>query len=245
MTTDMKDDQGRTPLHLAASAGDTELARVLIAAGADVTVRDAQGASPLHLAVAGGHTETVQLLVEAESSSDEHIDDGSDSEVDSSAKSPSVARTTVNSPPVTTMRTGLSATSKMYASDRQCGKCRVWNRQQFGYCSGCGSVLEPVTQQTGVDEPVSRYPETGGLDVETINANARAQAKETKNKERAENIGHITGFVLIVVVFAGACFEYGTDIFDDGMRIFGFFLWILICAVISRLVRWIVRPFLS
>ena len=243
MTTDMKDNEGRTPLHLAASTGDTELVRVLIEAGADVAVRDAQGASPLHLAVAGGHTETVQVLVEAESGSDENIDGGFD------------GRTIVNSPPVTTARTGLSATNKMYASDRQCGKCRVWNRQQFESCRGCGSALEPVARETRVDEPVARetrvdepvarYIETGGLDVETINANARAQAKEIEKKERADNIGNVTAVVLIVVVFAGACFEYGTGIFDDGWRLWGFCLWIVICAVISWPVRWIVRPFLS
>ena len=139
MTTDMKDNEGRTPLHLAASTGDTELVRVLIEAGADVAVRDAQGASPLHLAVAGGHTETVRVLVEAEPGSDEK-----DGEVDSSAESSADGRTNVDSRPVTTARIEGLSTKKVFASDRQCGKCRVWNRQSYESCAGCASALGPV-----------------------------------------------------------------------------------------------------
>ena len=82
------------------------------------------------------------------------------------------------------------------------------------------------------------------LDIKTINANARAQAEEIRKKKKAETIGHWVGFLLFLVVFIPACIEYGFDTLD-GMKFWGLMIWILICGIASRIVRWIVRPFLS
>ena len=82
------------------------------------------------------------------------------------------------------------------------------------------------------------------LDVELINANARAQAEEIAKKKKAETIGHWVALVLFFVVLIPACVEYGFSTFD-GMRFWGIILWMLICGIISRVVRVIVRPFLS
>ncbi len=48
-----------------AEAGDTELVRLLIAAGADVNTMDKYGDTPLFLALHNGHTECVKLLLAA------------------------------------------------------------------------------------------------------------------------------------------------------------------------------------
>jgi RNA polymerase sigma factor (sigma-70 family) len=58
---------GSTLLHIAASHGENEIARFLIARGADVDARGehAEGGSPLHAAAAGGHHEMVEILVAA------------------------------------------------------------------------------------------------------------------------------------------------------------------------------------
>jgi ankyrin repeat protein/L-ascorbate metabolism protein UlaG (beta-lactamase superfamily) len=57
-------DVGRTPLHVAANSGHTELAVWLIKQGADVNRRESSyQLTPLHLAVWNGHLEVTRLLL--------------------------------------------------------------------------------------------------------------------------------------------------------------------------------------
>lgn len=58
----------KTALHLASEWGNPEIARLLLAAGADANaLLDSanEGATALHLAAKSGHVEVVQLLLEA------------------------------------------------------------------------------------------------------------------------------------------------------------------------------------
>jgi hypothetical protein len=55
---------GRTALFEAACDGRLEIARLLIARGANVNARNVSGATPLHDAAAGGSAEMVKLLLE-------------------------------------------------------------------------------------------------------------------------------------------------------------------------------------
>ena len=48
-----KAEQGKTPLHFAASYGDLELVKLLVAAGASIHTRTASGVTPLHLVASG------------------------------------------------------------------------------------------------------------------------------------------------------------------------------------------------
>jgi ankyrin repeat protein len=60
-----KDALDRTPLHLAAFHGRTEIIDLLIAHGADVNARDLTATSPLHAAVvAGKQGEAVRMLLD-------------------------------------------------------------------------------------------------------------------------------------------------------------------------------------
>ncbi len=54
-----------TPLMEAASAGHTDIVRLLIAHGADVNAQSSSGNTPLMYACAGGHEEVVRVLLEA------------------------------------------------------------------------------------------------------------------------------------------------------------------------------------
>src|SRR5688572_16057208 len=57
---------GMTALHWAADLGHEELARILVAAGANVNARTRVGHhAPLHVAAENGHGEVVRLLAEA------------------------------------------------------------------------------------------------------------------------------------------------------------------------------------
>jgi len=58
-----KDQDGDTPLHVAAGAGKTEVAKLLLVQKADVNARDNGGWTPLHFAAVRGQKEVAELLL--------------------------------------------------------------------------------------------------------------------------------------------------------------------------------------
>ena len=58
-----KNNDGDTPLHLAAWYGNLDRVKELLNKSADVRVKNLNGKTPLHYAVQQGHLEIVQLLV--------------------------------------------------------------------------------------------------------------------------------------------------------------------------------------
>lgn len=56
---------GSTPLILAATFGKTEIAKLLIDAGADLSITNNDGSTPLHAAAFFCRTEIVQMLIDA------------------------------------------------------------------------------------------------------------------------------------------------------------------------------------
>jgi len=61
--SDSLDENEATPLHMAATMGNTETCKALIELGADVNITQRSGASPLHFACQKGHPDVVRLLV--------------------------------------------------------------------------------------------------------------------------------------------------------------------------------------
>ncbi|MFE3032898.1 ankyrin repeat domain-containing protein [Streptomyces canus] len=61
----VRDRQGRTPLHAAALRGDLAEVGQLIAAGADPSAADNNGFTPLHLAAQEGHAGAANALLDA------------------------------------------------------------------------------------------------------------------------------------------------------------------------------------
>lgn len=62
---DRSDDDGRTPIFVAAGQGHTTAVEALAAAGADCNKAHVEGYCPLYAAAQEGHLETVQALVAA------------------------------------------------------------------------------------------------------------------------------------------------------------------------------------
>ena len=58
----VRDDQGLTGVHLAASKGDLEMLKLLLEKGAPVNAKDQYGITPLHLAAVKGHQQAAELL---------------------------------------------------------------------------------------------------------------------------------------------------------------------------------------
>ena len=58
-----QDVYGDTPLHYAVSSGHTEIAELLIDAGADLEAKNPAVGTPLLFAVLQGHKEVVELLI--------------------------------------------------------------------------------------------------------------------------------------------------------------------------------------
>lgn len=61
----LRDDNGYTPLHLAAKNGHNGLTKQLVESGAEIDARAKDGSTPLHLAAAAGHRATAEVLVDA------------------------------------------------------------------------------------------------------------------------------------------------------------------------------------
>ena len=62
---DIKDQYGKTSLHIAAQAGDTNAVQALSQAGADINTRDEFGTTPLIEASRCGHDQIVRMLIQA------------------------------------------------------------------------------------------------------------------------------------------------------------------------------------
>ncbi|PKO36845.1 MAG: ankyrin repeat domain-containing protein [Betaproteobacteria bacterium HGW-Betaproteobacteria-6] len=75
---DARNDQGSTPLHLAATNPDITAMQALIAAGAKVMARDNDGATPLHMAAYSSRAQNVQILLEAGADPFAKTDNGRD-----------------------------------------------------------------------------------------------------------------------------------------------------------------------
>ena len=61
---DVKDDEGKSPLHSACDYGHTEVAHEFISRGADVNAMTKSGTTPLHWASRGGYTDVITMLLE-------------------------------------------------------------------------------------------------------------------------------------------------------------------------------------
>ena len=72
-----RDDEGHTPLHLAADGGHERAVRTFLGAGADVAATAEEGHTALHSAARGGHAGVVAILLAAGadlSGTDDHGD---------------------------------------------------------------------------------------------------------------------------------------------------------------------------
>ncbi|XP_077867211.1 uncharacterized protein LOC100372378 [Saccoglossus kowalevskii] len=73
---DKEEKGGRTPLHLAAEHGKSEVLEYLLGAGADKDALSTDGSSALHFAAKGGHEDCVTLLIKNGADIDERDNEG-------------------------------------------------------------------------------------------------------------------------------------------------------------------------
>lgn len=64
MDANIRDEEGNTPLHIAALFGQTEIMELLIQKGADVNAGNNDGATPLHAAALFGQAEAAETLIQ-------------------------------------------------------------------------------------------------------------------------------------------------------------------------------------
>jgi len=71
-----KNNDGYTPLHMAAAKGHLEIAQFLLASGAEVNARTDRGTTPLHVAVLDGYKNIAELLLANGAEVNAKTDDG-------------------------------------------------------------------------------------------------------------------------------------------------------------------------
>lgn len=71
--TDAENKRGGTPLHTSGVAGTTDIAKLLIDAGAGISLVDSYGRTPLMMAAGGGHGELVDLLIQEGADVSQHL----------------------------------------------------------------------------------------------------------------------------------------------------------------------------
>jgi ankyrin repeat protein len=76
VNTPSQNDQQVMPLHSAAAGRHLEIARLLLAKGADPRARQVGGFTPLHSAAQNGQLELVELLIQSGADPDARSDDG-------------------------------------------------------------------------------------------------------------------------------------------------------------------------
>ncbi|GKA38864.1 acyl-CoA-binding domain-containing protein 1-like protein [Tanacetum coccineum] len=76
IAVDMKDSEGRTPLHWAVDRGHIEAAELLLSRNADVNLKDNEGQTPLHYAAVCDRESIAELLVKKNAATNIKDDDG-------------------------------------------------------------------------------------------------------------------------------------------------------------------------
>ena len=155
MTISRANNEGESPLHIAASNGDTDTVNVLISAGADLKAKDSNGSTPLHLAVAGGHAEAVQALLKAgaeTSGTNTHqaprVIGKPLSNEGAPLRQPSL-RQSSRTPIMTSAKSEVEErrVPKPIAGFRSCGNCGMQNRGWIELCVECKFPISGELQE--------------------------------------------------------------------------------------------------